>query len=84
MSALRTEGQVITAIGIPQPTGLILTTETGLLLTTAPVGEPPGGVNTEPGTDPNATLGMSNTGWSQDSPGVPYGFVAPVSIGPTQ
>jgi hypothetical protein len=81
VSWLITEGSSTNIItGLPVPTGDILTTEGGVLLTTTPVGEPQGGRNTIPGTDPN--LVTTNTGWTRQPPGVPYGFSAPVYIGP--
>ncbi len=81
MSWLITEGSATNVTtGLPVPTGNILTTESGVLLTTTPIGEPPGGRNTTPGIDPNVVT--FNTAWTQQPPGVPYGFSAPVYIGP--
>lgn len=77
MSILRTEGTITDfRTGLPIITGLALVTESGLFISTAPVGEPPGGVNQTPGMDANAP--------GNDDPGVPYGFTPPVQIGPTQ
>jgi hypothetical protein len=77
MSVYRTDGtKTNAATGLPQPTGLLLTTVSGVLYSTVPVGEAPGGLNSTPGTDPN-TPGNAN-------PGVPYGFTPPIYIGPTQ
>jgi hypothetical protein len=82
MSWLITEGTSTNLItGLPVATGSILVTEGGNLLTTTPVGEPPGGRNTTPGIEANA-MTWTNPGWSQAVPGVPYGFSAPVYIGP--
>ena len=83
MSFLTTEGVTINrATGIPMPTGNILICENGVVLCTTPIGEAPGGINSTPGIDPNALLNVTNVGWNQAAPGVPYGFSAPVYIGP--
>lgn len=83
MSWLITEGTTTNIItGLPVPTGNILTTESGILLTTTPIGEPTGGFNTTPGTIPANLMTWTNTGWTQQPPGVPYGYSAPVYIGP--
>lgn len=68
--------------GLPVPGGLIYVTTSGQRYGTVPVGEPPYGVNSTPGIDPNA-LTWTNPGWTQPAPGVPYGFSAPVVIGYT-
>jgi hypothetical protein len=81
MSFIVTEGSITNAqTGIPVPTGNIITTESGVILCTTPIGEAPGGLNTTPGIT-NLVTG-NNIGWNQLPPGVPYGFSAPVFIGP--
>ena len=62
------------ATGLPVPAGLVMTTLTGTFMATCPTGEPPGGLNTFPGTDPNAP--------GNSDPGLPYGFQSVPSTGP--
>lgn len=50
--------------GLPVPGGGTRATQNDLLRTTQQTGEPPGGRNTEPGTDPNAP--------GNNDPGLPY------------
>lgn len=52
--------------GIPVPAGALRITENDDYRVTQTTGEPPGGLNPEPGTDPNAP--------GNDDPGLPYGF----------
>lgn len=77
MSLFITNGQIIDPrTGIPIPNGLILTCEDGTLLSTQPTGEPPGGLNTLPGTDSNAP--------GNSDPGLPYGFTEVPTTGPLE
>ena len=64
------------ATGIPVVSGRVMTTLTGDLMVNQPTGEPPGGFNTTPGTDPYvpASIGGSD-------PGLPRGFEALPSAG---
>lgn len=52
--------------GIPIPGTTMRITENDDFRVTQTTGEPPGGLNTTPGTDPNAP--------GNDDPGLPYGF----------
>lgn len=54
--------------GIPIPGNVMRITENDDFRVTQTVGEPPGGLNTEPGTDPNAP--------GNNDPGLPYQFEA--------
>jgi hypothetical protein len=73
--------------GLPVPTGLVYVTTGGQYYSTNPIGEPPGGVNSTPGTDPNvpgaSTPGNNPNPAGNAQPGVPYNFTPPVNIGPT-
>lgn len=83
MSWIITEGTTTDRVtGLPIATGSILTTESGTLLVTTPVGEPTGGRNDTPGTLPTNIMTWTNPGWTQAAPGTPYGISAPVYIGP--
>jgi hypothetical protein len=79
MSKMQVSGQnsVDPITGIPVIQGAILVTQDGLVLVTQTTGEPPGGINTEPGTDPVAE---SAPGLS--APRLPYGFAAVPKTGP--
>ena len=72
--------------GLPVNTGLIYVTMSGQYYSTNPIGEPPGGVNSTPGTDPNvpgaSTAGANANPAGNAQPGVPFNFTPPVSIGP--
>lgn len=76
MSLFLTSGDNTTdaLTGIPIVLGLILITQDGRLLSTQATGEPPGGHNTRPGTDPN--------GPGNDDPGLPYGYETVPKTGP--
>ena len=52
--------------GIPIPAGALRITENDDYRVTQTTGEPPGGINPQPGTDPNAP--------GNSDPGLPYGF----------
>ena len=60
--------------GIPIPLGAIRITENDDYRVTQTTGEPPGGTNTRPGTDPAAP--------GNDDPGLPYGFTEVPKTGP--
>jgi hypothetical protein len=60
--------------GIPVPGGDIRTTQGDDTRVTQQTGEPPGGLNQQPGTDPNAP--------GNDDPGLPYGFDEVPKTGP--
>jgi hypothetical protein len=60
--------------GIPIVAGEMRITENDETRVTQTTGEPPGGLNTEPGTDPNAP--------GNDDPGLPYGFTEVPKTGP--
>ena len=60
--------------GIPVPGGNVRITQDGNDRVTQTTGEPPGGLNQQPGTDPNAP-GNSN-------PGLPIGFTQVPKTGP--
>lgn len=60
--------------GIPVINGSMRITENDDTRVTQTTGEPPGGKNTEPGTDPNAP--------GNDDPGLPYGFTEVPKTGP--
>lgn len=74
MSWLAISGQTTDPVtGLPVPASTVIVTDTGAYLSTQPTGEPPGGRNTLPGTDPNAP--------GNADPGLPYGFAAVPSTG---
>jgi hypothetical protein len=60
--------------GIPVPGGNIRVTEDDDVRVTQQTGEPPGGLNQQPGTDPNAP--------GNDDPGLPYGNDTVPETGP--
>lgn len=60
--------------GIPIPEGDTRITQNGKVRSTQQTGEPPGGLNTEPGTDPNAP--------GNSDPGLPYDNVEVPKTGP--
>ena len=62
--------------GLPVVSGQIRVTQNGNIRVVQQTGEPPGGYNTQPGTDPfvPASLGGSH-------PGVPRGFTAVPTTG---
>jgi hypothetical protein len=60
--------------GIPIIAGALRITENDDYRVTQQTGEPPGGLNEEPGTDPNAP--------GNDDPGLPYGFDEVPRTGP--
>lgn len=60
--------------GIPIPQGDMLITENDEYRVTQTTGEPPGGLNQKPGTDPAAP--------GNDDPGLPYGFEDVPETGP--
>ncbi len=60
--------------GIPVPGGNTRITENDDVRVTQQTGEPPGGLNTEPGTDPNAP--------GNNDPGLPYGNTDVPKTGP--
>lgn len=60
--------------GIPIPGGLMRITENDDDRVTQTTGEPPGGLNEQPGTDPSAP--------GNDDPGLPYGFDEVPETGP--
>lgn len=60
--------------GIPMPGGMMRITENDDNRVTQQTGEPPGGKNQKPGTDPNAP--------GNADPGVPYGFTEVPKTGP--
>ena len=60
--------------GIPVPGGDTRITENDDTRVTQQTGEPPGGLNEQPGTDPNAP--------GNDDPGLPYGFDEVPNTGP--
>lgn len=60
--------------GIPVPGGDTRITQDGANRVTQQTGEPPGGLNEEPGTDPNAP--------GNDDPGLPYGNSTVPKTGP--
>jgi hypothetical protein len=60
--------------GIPVPNGDTRITENDDTRVTQQTGEPPGGLNEQPGTDPNAP--------GNDDPGLPYGFDEVPNTGP--
>jgi len=60
--------------GIPVPGGDIRITEQDQVRTTQATGEPPGGLNERPGTDPNAP--------GDNDPGLPYGYTEVPETGP--
>lgn len=55
--------------GIPVISGLVRTTQDGNIRVVQQTGEPPGGYNTSPGTDPYVPASLGG-----DDPGVPRGF----------
>lgn len=75
-NARQTSGQNTTDFwtGIPIPEGDTRITSTGATRVTQQTGEPPGGKNTEPGTDPNAP--------DDADPGLPYGNTEVPKTGP--
>lgn len=74
MSLMITNENAIDPItGIPVVIGQIMCMLDGTFMSTCPTGEPPGGRNTLPGTDPNAP--------GNDDPGLPYGFLTVPSTG---
>ena len=60
--------------GILIPGNTMRITENDDTRVTQTTGEPPGGLNTEPGTDPNAP--------GNNNPGLPFGFTAVPKTGP--
>lgn len=60
--------------GLPVTSGTVRGTMDGQLRVTQTTGEPSGGRNTRPGTDPNAP--------GDDDPGLPYGFEDVPETGP--
>ena len=60
--------------GIPMPQGSMRITENDDNRVTQTTGEPPGGLNQQPGTDANAP--------GADDPGLPYGFETVPETGP--
>lgn len=60
--------------GIPVPGGDVRVTQDGAIRVTQTTGEPPGGLNQEPGTDP----AFPDTG----DTGLPYGFTEVPKTGP--
>lgn len=72
----QTSGQntIDPATGIPVPGGYMRITENDDNRVTQTTGEPPGGLNEEPGTDPAAP--------GNDDPGLPYGFDEVPKTGP--
>lgn len=60
--------------GIPVPGGANRSTQNGGSRVTQQTGEPPKGLNQQPGTDPNAP--------GNDDPGLPYGFDEVPKTGP--
>ena len=60
--------------GTPVILGSVRITQAGAIRVTQTTGEPPGGLNQEPGTDPNAP--------GDSDPGLPYGFVDVPKTGP--
>lgn len=62
-------------IGIPVVCGKIMTTLSGNIMVNQPTGEPPGGYNTLPGTDPMVPASIGG------NPGVPRGFTGVPSAG---
>lgn len=60
--------------GIPVVGGAMVITENDDTRVTQTTGEPPGGKNEQPGTDPNAP--------GNDDPGLPYGFTEVPKTGP--
>lgn len=76
MSMRQVSGQNTTdsITGLPVPLGQIRITQDGIIRVTQSTGEPPGGLNQEPGTDPNAP--------GNDDPGLPYGFLDVPNTGP--
>lgn len=76
MSARLTSGMDTTdpLTGIPVVLGLVRITQDGRIRVTQTTGEPPGGRNQEPGTDPNAP--------GNSDPGLPYGFLTVPNTGP--
>lgn len=59
---------------IPVPIGQVRTTQDGKIRVTQVTGAPPGSLNQEPGTDPNAP--------GDDDPGLPYGWDVVPKTGP--
>jgi hypothetical protein len=71
-----TSGQNTTdpTTGIPVPGGATRITQNNKVRVTQQTGEPPGGLNTQPGTDPNAP--------GDNDPGLPYGNTTVPETGP--
>lgn len=76
MSARQVSGDNIVdpVTGIPVILGAVRVTQNGSIRVTQTTGEPPGGVNQQPGTDPNAP--------GDSDPGLPYGFTEVPKTGP--
>jgi hypothetical protein len=68
------QGTIDPTTGIPIPGTTLRITENDDNRVTQTTGEPPGGLNEQPGTDPNAP--------GNDDPGLPYGFDAVPETGP--
>jgi hypothetical protein len=71
-----TSGQNTTdpTTGIPVPGGATRITQNNKVRVTQQTGEPPGGLNTQPGTDPNAP--------GDNDPGLPYNNTTVPKTGP--
>ncbi len=78
MGLLLTSGENTTdpTTGIPVILGVYVVTQDNQYVSTQATGEPPGGLNQLPGTDPVAS-GIGN-----NDPGLPYGFSEVPATGP--